>query len=341
MGREAGRGCEECLYAAGSARGPSPASGPDWSGRRKKRTVVPTSPHPGLDKATRSLNSGRADAPPLTGTHRALPSLPLSPPLPAGPQDGDPALHPTWPAAFREGMEVIHSGNCECPFPGRGCAWEVPVASLKRPRPPSRPGRTAQPDPGGPGTPSGGGRGRCDALARVSPPPAVAPGAPEVPRLPAPPSSLLQPDFLFAASRPRLTSRAGKPPKAASFSETPRPLGSASCSPESRPRPGSPRRAVAAGSRRRWRASGRDRPAPLPSTRGRCAAAGLLPHRGRRHPARHGVSPSWPWGPPGRSGEGAAGREFSDSLCRAELSPAPGPPSRGSKLEKAQSDAFP
>lgn len=57
------------------------------------------------------------------------------------------------------------------------------------------------------------------------------------PRRPIPPSprSLLQPDFLFAASRPRLTSRAGKPPKAASFSETLRPLGSAFCSPESRP----------------------------------------------------------------------------------------------------------
>lgn len=183
MGRQAGRGCEECLYAAGLASGPSPASGPDWSGDRRKRTVVPTSPHPGLDKATRSLNSGRADAPPLMGTHRALTSLTLSPPLPAGPQFGNPALHPTWPAAFREGMEVIHSGNCECPFPGRGCAWEVPAASLRRPRPPSRPGRTARPDPGGPGTPSGGGRGKCDALARVSPPPAV---APEVPRLPAP-----------------------------------------------------------------------------------------------------------------------------------------------------------
>lgn len=65
--------------------------------------------------------------------------------------------------------------------------------------------------------------------------------------------------------------------------------------------------------------------APLPSTRGRCAAAGLLPDRDRRHPARHGVSPSWPWGPPGRFGEGAAGCEFSDRLCRAELSPAPGP----------------
>lgn len=25
-------------------------------------------------------------------------------------------------------MEVIHSGNCDCLFPGRRCSWEVPAA---------------------------------------------------------------------------------------------------------------------------------------------------------------------------------------------------------------------
>lgn len=108
------------------------------------------------------------------------------------------------------------------------------------------------------------------------------PGGPAAPRPPPPSSSLLQPDFLFAASRPRLTSRAGKPPKAASFSETPRPLGSASCSPESRPRPGSPRRAAAAGSRCRRRAIGRDCLGPVARQQGALSGRRAAPGPGPR-----------------------------------------------------------
>lgn len=108
------------------------------------------------------------------------------------------------------------------------------------------------------------------------------PGGPAAPRPPPPSSSLLQPDFLFAASRPRLTSRAGKPPKAASFSETPRPLGSASCSPESRPRPGSPRRAAAAGSRCRRRAIGRDCLGPVARQQGAPSGRRAAPGPGPR-----------------------------------------------------------
>ncbi|CAI9176725.1 unnamed protein product [Rangifer tarandus platyrhynchus] len=108
------------------------------------------------------------------------------------------------------------------------------------------------------------------------------PGGPVAPRPPPSSSSLLQPDFLFAASRPRLTSRAGKPPKAASFSETPRPLGSASCSPESRPRPGSPRRAAAAGSLCRRRAIGRDCLGPVARQQGALSGRTAAPGPGPR-----------------------------------------------------------
>ncbi|KAG8514588.1 Glutathione-specific gamma-glutamylcyclotransferase 1 [Galemys pyrenaicus] len=111
------------------------------------------------------------------------------------------------------------------------------------------------------------------------------PGGPAAPR---PPRSLLQPDFLFAASRPRLTSRAGKPPKAASFSETPPPLGSASCIPESRPGPGNPRGAAVAGSPCGPRARGRGRPGS--------AARHQRALRGRRAPHGWGRQPPDPRG---------------------------------------------
>lgn len=214
-------------------------------------------------------NSGCAAAPLLTRTHKGPPPCHS---LPAGPQDDDPALRPTWPAAFREGMEVIHSGNCECPFPGRGCAWEVPVAFPKRSRPPSRPGRTALLDPGRPGAPSSGGRGRCGALARVSPPPAAAPGAPEVPWLRAPrppralcysPTSCLRPPDLGSLPGPgsrrrprvsrRLPARSAPPPAA----PNPAPGRGARVGPR-------PREACVAGG-----PSGGTAWAPLPGSRGR------------------------------------------------------------------------
>lgn len=99
-----------------------------------------------------------------------------------------------------------------------------------------------RPDPSGRGGAVGGGRRRGGGA--VGPPPAVAAGRPGGPGLPAPrsPRSLLQRDFLFAAAGPGLASRAGKPPKAASFSQTPPPSPAPPppLAPEPRPPPGSP-----------------------------------------------------------------------------------------------------
>lgn len=111
----------------------------------------------------------------------------------------------------------------------------------------------------------------------IGPPPAAAagrPGGPAPPPRQAPRRSLLQPDFLFAASRPRLTSRAGKPPKAASFSETPPPAGLRLLPPRIPPRAWEPARGRRPGrGKPAWPAGGTAR-APLPGTRGRCAAVG-------------------------------------------------------------------
>lgn len=55
----------------------------------------------------------------------------LSPPLRVGPQDL--CTQPSAPRGLLysgKGMEVIHLGNCDCPFPGIGCACEVLAASL-------------------------------------------------------------------------------------------------------------------------------------------------------------------------------------------------------------------
>lgn len=203
----------------------------------------------------------------------------LSQLFPVGPHDqqSQPSV-PRGQLHSGKGMEMIHSGNCDCPFPGRGCVWEVPAAFPGQPHPPSRPGRTALPRGS-----AGSRRDRSPEQRRKRQVRRAAPGQPSTcgrrrrpggrsaaPQLPAPPRSLLQPNFLFAASRPRLTSRAGKPPKAASFSETPpsarlRPLHL-----RIPPRPGSPRGAgagagaAAAGSQRCRRASRRAGPGPAP-----------------------------------------------------------------------------
>lgn len=132
-------------------------------------------------------------------------------------------------------MEVIHSGNCDCPFPGRGCAWEVPAASSSWPRPPSRSGRTA--DLVGPGSSSAAEEA---GAARWPGQPSTCLGrrAPRRSRLPAPralcysPTSCLPPPDLGSLPgrgsrrRPRVSWR------------LPRLLGSASCASESRPPPG-------------------------------------------------------------------------------------------------------
>lgn len=88
--------------------------------------------------------------------------------------------------------------------------------------------------------------------------------------------------------RPRLTSRAGKPPKAASFSGT-LPLGPASCLLRVPPLAREPRGAVAAGSGSLGRVSRRD---GSPDTRGRCAPVeAAVPLEAR------GTSPDQSWGP--------------------------------------------
>lgn len=123
-------------------------------------------------------------------------------------------------------MEMIHSGNCDCPLPGErmrlggpnGLLWAAAPSLALRTHGttpwPSR-FRWAQ-------SLQRSRRSRCGALAESALHLPWPPGAPEV-LAPRPPRSLLQPDFLFAASRPRLTSRAGKPRKARSFVETPSP----------------------------------------------------------------------------------------------------------------------
>lgn len=232
-------------------------------------------------------------------------------------------------------MEVIHSGNCDCPFPGRGCTFPG------WPRPPSCPGCTtrSQGPAGSPRAPSPGrgGKGRCDALAgrlstcRRRRAPRRSHGTP------APLRSLLQPDFLFAASRPRLTSRAGKPPKAASFSETPPPAGLRPSPPRSPPRAWEATRGRGRG---RGKPSGRQAEPPgaqLPGTRGRCAAVGAA--RGRGLPSfagARGLSPSPSPGPSGRAHGGGGGLEFS-CLCSAELPTGADPEEVDSRVQRGPS----
>lgn len=173
---------------------------------------------------------------------------------------------------------MIHSGNCDCPFPGRGCAWEVPAAFSGGPRLPFAPGGARWPARI-PARPERRRKGQVRplALAPARPPPAAVAGRPGAP---APPALAL---FVTArlpvcGRRPRLTSRAGKPPKAASFSEPRPPAGLRLCLPGSRPQPGAragprPREAGAAGG---WPAG------PAPGTRGRCAAVGAVVPSGAR-----------------------------------------------------------
>lgn len=66
---------------------------------------------------------GGLQRPPLAPSSACLCCLPVGPhhlrAQPSAPCD--------LPHSGKE-MEVIHSGNCDCPFPGKGCSREVPVA---------------------------------------------------------------------------------------------------------------------------------------------------------------------------------------------------------------------
>lgn len=144
-------------------------------------------------------------------------------------------------------MEVIHSGNCDCPFPGRGCSWETPEVFPQGPRPPPHA--------------SQGGLDRIEQRKRqvrhppagVSPPPAASARRPRALRLPAL-CSLLQPYFLFVVADPGLLPGPGsrrRPRVSPGHSHWVQPPASS----ESRPWPGNRRWAAAAGSPSRRRVS--------------------------------------------------------------------------------------
>lgn len=218
-------------------------------------------------------------------------------------------------------MEVIHSGNCDCPFPGRGCAFPG------WPRPPSRPGCTARPR--GPAasrrtrSPGRGGKGRCGALARSALHLPRPPGAPEVPRpRPAKPPGALcySPTSCLRPPDPGSLPGPGSRRRPRVSRRRPRPPGSASCLPESRPGPGSPRGAGApAAESRRGRREGRPGPrCPAPEGAARPSGAAVSCGASR-------LSPSPSRGPRGRAGGGGGGLEFGVGLSRAELPRAPIP----------------
>lgn len=153
-------------------------------------------------------------------------------------------------------MEVIHSGNCDCPFPGRGCAWDVPAASSGRPRPPLRSGRTVPPhgpaDLVGPRASSAAAEA---GAARWLGQPSTCRGrrAPRRSQLPAPRALCYSPTSCLPPPDPGSLPGRGSRGRPRVSWRLARPLGSASCASESRPQPGNV-------------------PGPPPSTRGRCAA---------------------------------------------------------------------
>lgn len=179
---------------------------------------------------------------------------------------------------------MIHSGNCDCPFPGRGCAWEVPTASSGRPRPPSRSGRTVRP------------RGQADFVgprassaaeeagaARWPGQPSTCRGRPAPRRswLPAPRALCYSPTSCLPPPDPGSLPGRGSRGRPGVSWRLPRPLGSASYASESRPRPG-------------------NAPGPPPGTRGRCAAVWTAHGWGRRS-LQTRVSPCPSGGPHGSS----------------------------------------
>lgn len=240
---------------------------------------------------------------------------------------------------------MIHSGNCDCPFPGRGCVWEVPAAFPGQPHPPSRPGRTALPRGSAgsrrdrspeqrrkrqvrraaPGQPSTCGRRGAPVVGprlRSSLPPRALCYSPTSCLRPPDPGSLPGPG---SRRRPRVSRR------------LPRPLGSAPCISESHPGLGAragpgpgpgprPREASVAGG-----PVGGPARVLLPGARGRCAAVGAA--RGGRPPSAAKVRRS--------ALPRLGGCEFSFRPRRAVLLPGPETLSRRTKLERDQRDALP
>lgn len=303
-----------------------------------KKTGAPNrhprpAPHLGLNKATK-LRQCVWMLQPCGDPHTELSPPCISP----SPSSWVPKGRRTQPSVPRgllhsgKGMEVIHSGNCDCPFPGRGCAFPG------WPRPPSLPGCTARPR--GPAasrrtrSPGRGGKGRCGALAGSALHLPRPPGAPEVPPPPPakPPGALCySPTSCLRPPDPGSLPGPGSRRRPRVSRRRPRPPGSASCLHESRPGPGSPlgAGAPAAGSRCGQRAGGRDGPGP--------AARHQRALRGRRGPP----SPAGPrvsalLRPGARAdepGEGAAGWS---SVLVLVAQPSLRRRPRGSKLQSAQ-----
>ena len=223
-------------------------------------------------------------------------------------------------------MEVIHSGNCDCPFPGRGCdfpGWPRPGRTV-RPLGPAVSRQTRSPAR----RKMQVRRSRCVGTPPAAAAAAAAAGRPGGPAAPRPPRSLLQPDFLFAASRPRLTSRAGKLPKAASFSETPPPASLHLLPPLIPPPAWEPTRGRGRGKRVSPAGQRAGLPGPrCPAPEGAARPAGLRTAGGRSQPFSV-------LGPDETSrGTGRRPRvQFLSLWPRALYRPPP----RGSKLKRAQ-----
>lgn len=264
--------------------------------------MSPTSPQSRLDKATKRRSYGCSTH---DGDPQASPLLSAWVPRICGPS-------PPPPRGLMysgKGMEVIHLGNCDCPFPGIGCACEVLAAFPSWPRPTSRPRRTVQPrgPAGSRWVPSleRGGRGRCGALTRSALHLPQPPGAPEVPGSP--------PPALFVTARLpvcRLPTPAHFPGgEAAEGREFLGDYPSHSAPP---PAPPNPAPVLGAG-RAAVKASGL-------CTRGRCEAIGAAHRWGPPAPPDLGSALLCP-GAHGTSQGAAAGCEFSFFPCRAELPP--------------------
>lgn len=166
-------------------------------------------------------------------------------------------------------MEVIHSGNCDCPFPGRGCAWEVPWPCPNRRALPRASAHVRSPAgswrPGAERRRKRQVRPVAGSALHLPLPLRRPPGGSRAPA-PSPAPRFVPARLPVCGGRPRLTSRAGKRAKAASFSETSLPRAPPPASPKS-PAPSLGARA---------------RPGILPpGTRGRCAAVGLREDRPR------------------------------------------------------------
>lgn len=220
----------------------------------------------------------------------------LSQLFPVGPHDqqSQPSV-PRGQLHSGKGMEMIHSGNCDCPFPGRGCVWEVPAAFPGQPHPPSRPGRTALSR-----SSAGSRRARSPEQRRKRQVRRAAPRQPSTcgrrrrpggrsaaPRLPAPRALCYSPTSCLRPPDPGSLPGPGSRRRPRVSRRLPRPLGSVPCIPESRPGLGA-RAGPEPGPRPRDPSVagvpvGGTARVLLPGARGRCAAVGVA--RGGRPPS--------------------------------------------------------